>query len=111
MALQPVGYGTMRALRWPISLVLLLSACGTGERACDLVEDVPDRAELATIEQVQEVAEAARESDHERIRSIGEEVTSIMARRQGLEALGANLWVDVVQMPLDQLRRACSNLG
>jgi hypothetical protein len=34
-----------------------------------------------------------------------------MARRQGLEALGANLWVDVVQMPLDQLRRACSNLS
>jgi hypothetical protein len=112
MEREPVGYRGMRALRpSAISLVLLLSACGTGERACDLVEDVPERAELTTIEQVQEVAEAARESEVERIRKIGENLRLNLARRQALEALATDLFVDVVQTNLDQLRRACSSLG
>lgn len=102
----------MRALlRSVIALVFLLSACGTGERACDLVEDVPDRVELATVEQIQDVAEAARESGVERIRTIGEELTTNLARGQALESLAAGLAIEVIQTNIDELRRACSNLG
>jgi hypothetical protein len=112
MEREPVGYRGMRALRpSAISLVLLLSACGTGERACDLVEDVPDRVELATVEQVREVAEAARESDVPEIRTIGRDLTNNLARGQALESLAAGLAIEVIQTNIDELRRTCANLS
>ena len=112
MWLKPVGYGSMRAVRRPvISLVLLLSACGTGEQACDLVEDLPERVELATVEDVEAVAEAARDSDVPEIRRIGRDLTANLSRGQAFEALAPGLALDVIQINIDDLRNACANLG
>jgi hypothetical protein len=94
-----------------VSLLLVLSACGSGERACDLLEDLPDRADRMSIEQIQEVADAARASDRPRIRAIGEELTLNLARRQALETILAGAPIELMQMNLDALRQACANLA
>lgn len=94
-----------------VSLVVVLSACGgTGERACDLLEDLPDRADRMSIEQMQGVADAARESEVAEIRALGEELIANLARRQSLEGLAPGLAVEVLQTNLDALRQACRNL-
>jgi hypothetical protein len=95
-----------------VALVVVLSACGgTGERACDLLGDLPERAEFASREQLLEVADAARESDVAEIRMIGQELTTNMARGQAFERLAPGLALDVIQFNLDDLRRACRDLG
>jgi hypothetical protein len=103
----------MRGLRASlVSLVVLLSACGgTGERACDLVDDLPARAGSATVEDLREVAEAARGSDEQRIRTIGESLTNTLARARVLEELAAGLAAEVLQMNIDDLRQACRSIS
>jgi hypothetical protein len=89
----------------------ILTACGSGEPACDLLEDVPERADRTSIEQLQEVADAARESEVPEIRTIGRDLTESLARRQALEGLAPGLAVEVLQMHLDALRQACQRLA
>jgi hypothetical protein len=99
----------LRTLLVPV--VLVLTACGgSGERACDLLEDVPDRAGQATLEEVNEVAEAAREAEATEIRSIGEELAVNLNRRRALESLAPGSFLDVIQANLDDLRRTCRDL-
>jgi hypothetical protein len=94
-----------------VSVVLALSACGgSGERACDLLEDVPDRAGQASLEQLEEVADAARESETAEIRDIGEQLSGNLARRHVFERLATGSFLDVIQANLDELRRACRDL-
>jgi hypothetical protein len=94
-----------------LSVVIVLSACGgTGERACDLLEDVPDRAGQAGVEQLEEVAEAARSSETAEIRNIGEELAVNLTRRRVFERLATGSFLDVIQANLDELRRACRDL-
>jgi polyhydroxyalkanoate synthesis regulator phasin len=110
MAREPVGYGAVRATAF-VTLAIFLSACaGTGEQACDLLDDLPGRADRMSVEQMQEVADAARESDVPRIRALGEELTANLARMQSLEGLAPGAAVEVLQLNLDALRQACRNL-
>jgi hypothetical protein len=104
----------MNALRALIVLVVFaLSACGgaDGERACVLLEDVPDEVEEATVERVTAVAQAARESEVSELRTLGERLAQNLARGQALERLAAGAFLEVVQADLDDLRRACGDLG
>jgi hypothetical protein len=112
MGWDPVGYGGVNGLgRSVVSFLVVLSACGgTGERACDLLNDLPDRADRMSFEQMQEVADAARESEVAEIRALGQELTANLARRLSLERLAAGLAVEVLQMNLDALRQACRTL-
>jgi len=94
-----------------LSVVIVLSACtGSGERACGLLEDVPDRAAQASAEELNEVAEAARESETAEIRNIGEEFSVNLTRRRVFERLATGSFLDVIQANLDELRRACRDL-
>ena len=95
-----------------VALLVLLSACsGTGERACDLLDDLPDRADRTSIEQLQEVAEAATESEVSEIRALGQDLNETLARGPGLESLAPGLFVDVLQTNIDALRQACQRLA
>ena len=104
----------MNALRALVVLVVLaLSACGGAEeeRACVLLEDVPDQVEEATVEGVTAVAEAAQDSEVSELRALGEKLAQNLARGPALERLAAGLFLEVVQADLDDLRRACGDLG
>jgi hypothetical protein len=104
----------MNALRALVVFVALaLSACGGSddERACVLLEDVPDQAEEATLEGVTAVARAAQESEVTELRTLGERLAQNLARGQALERLAGGLFLEVVQADLDDLRRACGDLG
>ena len=101
----------MRALGTSIALVALLTACGTGERACDLLEDVPDRADRTNVGELLELADAAVESDLPEIRELGQQLRTIVAQRRSLEGLAPGLAVDALQTNLDAFRRTCSNLA
>jgi hypothetical protein len=96
-----------------VIVVLALSACGGAddERACVLLEDVPDQAEEATLEGVTAVAQAAQESEVSELKAVGERLAQNLTRSQALERLGAGLFLEVVQSDLDALRRACGDLG
>jgi hypothetical protein len=101
----------MRTQTLLVSVAFVLSACtGSGERACGLLEDVPDRAGQASVEQVNEVAEAARESETAEIRDLGEDLSVNLTRRRVLERLATGSFQDVIQANLDELRRACRDL-
>ena len=101
----------MRTRTLLVSVAFVLSACtGSGERACGLLEDVPDRAGQASLEQLEEVADAARESETAEIRDIGEQLSGNLARRQVFERLATGSFLDVIQANLDELRRACRDL-
>ena len=95
-----------------LGAVLLLAGCaGTpDERACGLLEDVPDRAGQASVEQVREVAETAREAESAELRSIGEQLALNLARRRVLENLAPGSFIEVIQANVDELRRACRDL-
>ena len=94
-----------------VSVGLLLVACTPGgDEACGLLEDVPERVGQASVEQVNEVAEAAAESETAEIRDIGEELSVNLARRRVLERLATGSFQDVIQANLDGLRRACRDL-
>lgn len=95
-----------------LGAVLLLAGCaGTpDERACGLLEDVPDRVGQASVGQLNEVAEAARVAESAELRSIGEQLALNLARRRALENLAAGSFIDVIQANVDELRRACSDL-
>jgi hypothetical protein len=104
----------MNALRVLVVLVVLaLSACGGAddERACVLLEDVPDRVEEATVEGVTAVAQAAQESEVSELRALGERLAQNLTRSQALERLAAGAFLEVVQADLNDLRRACGHLG
>ena len=103
----------MSALRaLAVFVVFALSACGGAddERACVLLEDVPDPVEEATVEGVTAVAEAAQESEVSELRALGERLAQNLTRSQALERLSAGLFLEVVQADLDDLRRACGDL-
>jgi hypothetical protein len=94
-----------------LSAVIVLSACtGSGEQACGLLEDVPDRAGQASVEQLEEVAEAARSSETAEIRNIGEELAVNLTRRRVFERLATGSFLDVIQANLEGLRQACRDL-
>ncbi|MGH2547349.1 MAG: hypothetical protein ACRDHJ_10795 [Actinomycetota bacterium] len=94
-----------------VSVALVLSACtGSGERACDLLEDVPNRVGGASLEQMNEVADAARESDNAEIRTVGEELAVNLTRRRVLESLAPGSFLDVIQANVDAVRGACRDL-
>jgi hypothetical protein len=94
-----------------VSVALLLAACTAGtEEACGLLEDVPDRVGQAGVEQLNEVAEAAGESETAEIRNIGEQLAVNLTRRRVLESLAPGSFLDVIQANLDDLRRACRDL-
>ena len=66
----------MNALRaLVVFVVFALSACGgsDGERACVLLDDVPDQAEEATLEGITAVAQAAQESEVLELRTSGKD--------------------------------------
>lgn len=93
------------------SIGLLLAACAMGpDETCGLLEDVPDRAGQASVEQVREVAETAREAESAELRSIGEQLALNLARRRVLENLAPGSFIEVIQADLDELRRACRDL-
>ena len=104
----------MNALRAPLVFVVFvvfaLTACGGGddERACVLLED---EAVDTTLEGVAAVAQAAQESEAPELRALGDELAQNLARSPALERLASGLTLDVVQPDLDDLRRACENLG
>jgi hypothetical protein len=66
---------------------------------------------LLTSAQVEELSEAALESDSAEIRAIGEQVASTLRQREGLENLAPSLSVDILESELHTLRRACRDLG
>ena len=103
----------MRALApLVLSIAIVLGACGgTGERACDLLEDIPGRFVRADPDEVREVADAARESEVEQIRTIGDELALNIARAPALETILAGGPAKIIQMNLDELRRVCQNLA
>ena len=95
-----------------VLVALVLTACtGSGERACGLLEDVPDRAGQASVEQVREVAEAAQEAEAAEIRTVGDELAQNLTRRRVLENLAPGSFLDVIQANLEDLRQACRSLG
>lgn len=110
---EGVPYGAVRALaRLVLSIAIVLGACaGTGERACDLLEDVPGQFVRADSDEVREVADAARESEVEEIRTIGDELALNIARAPALETILAGGPAKLIQMNLDKLRRVCQNLA
>jgi hypothetical protein len=96
-----------------VLVVLALSACGGADdkRACVLLENVPDQAEEATLEGVTAVAKAAQDSEVSELRALGERLAQNLARGPALERLAAGSFLEVVQTDLDDLRRACGDLG
>jgi hypothetical protein len=96
-----------------VLVVLALSACGGAddERACVLLEDVPDQAEEATLEGVTAVAQAAQDSEVSELRALGERLAQNLTRSQVLERLAPGSFLEVVQTDLEDLRRACGGLG
>jgi hypothetical protein len=102
----------MNALRALIVFVALaLSACGgADERTCALLGDVPDQVGDATVEEVEGVAQAARESEVPELRTLGDRLTLNLARGRALERLAAGAFLDAVQADFDALRRACGDL-
>ena len=108
------GCPEMNASRALVVLVVLaLSACGGAddERACVLLEEVPDQAEEATLEGVTAVAQAAQDSEVSELRALGERLAQNLTRSQVLERLAPGSFLEVVQTDLDDLRRACGDLG
>ena len=104
----------MNALRVLVALVVLaLSSCGGGDdkRACVLLEDVPDQVEEATLEGVTAMAQAAQESEVSELRALGERLARNLTRSQALERLAPGAFLEVVQADLNDLRRACGDLG
>lgn len=104
----------MSALRaLVVILVFALSACGGAddEPACVLLEDVPDRAEQTTLEGITAVAQAAQDSEVPELRPLGERLAQSLTRSQALERLAPGSFLEVVQADLDELRRACGDLG
>ena len=94
-----------------VFVAFILRACGgADERTCALIGDMPDQVGDATLEEVTEVAQAARESDASELRSLGERLTGNLARSRALERLGAGIFLEVVQADLDDLRGACGEL-
>jgi hypothetical protein len=92
-------------------LAAVLTGCGSGERACDLLEDVPDRADRTNVEELLDVADAAAESDLPEIRTLGGELRTIVAQRRSLEGLAPGLAVDALQTNLDAFRQTCQGLA
>jgi hypothetical protein len=96
-----------------VFVVFALSACGGAddERACVLLEDVPEQVEEATVEGVTAVAQAAQDSEVSELRALGERLAQNLTRGPALERLAAGAFLEVVQADLDDLRRACGDLG
>jgi hypothetical protein len=96
-------------LRVVTCLVLLVAACdpGQGERACLLLEELPSQLSEARLEQLEELAAAARQSQTAEIRSIGERITTTLDQRHALENLAAGATIEVLAVELDELGRAC----
>jgi hypothetical protein len=102
----------MNAFRGVIVFVVLaLSACsGADESTCALLGDVPDQVGDATVEQVEAVAQAARESEVPELSTLGDRLTLNLARGPALERLAAGAALEAIQADLDALRRACADL-
>jgi hypothetical protein len=94
-----------------VSVAFALSACGgADERTCALLEEIPDQVGDATLEQVEGVARAARESEVPELNTLGDRLTLNLARAPALERLAAGAFLEVVQADLNGLRRACGGL-
>lgn len=96
-----------------IFVVLALSACGGAddERACVLLEDIPEQVGEATLEGITAVASAAQDSEVPELRALGERLAQNLTRSQAFERLAPGSFLEVVQADLDDLRRACGDLG
>ena len=102
----------MNALRVLVVLAVLApGACGgaDGERACVLLDDVPDQVEEATLEGVTAVAQAAQESEVLELRALGERLARNLTRSQALERLAPGRSSRSSRLTLNDLR-ACGNL-
>jgi hypothetical protein len=111
---RPNGCPEMNGLcALAVFVVLVLSACGGAddEQACVLLEDVPDQVEEATLEGVTAVAEAAQDSEVSEFRALGDRLAQNLTRSQVLERIAPGSFLEVVQTDLDDLRRACGDLG
>jgi hypothetical protein len=94
-----------------VFVAFALSACGcSDEQTCALLGDMPDQVGDATLEQVEGVAQAARESEVSELKTLGDRLTLNLARAPALERLAAGAFLEVVQADLDALRRACAEL-
>lgn len=102
----------MNALRALIVFVAFaLSACGgADERTCALLGDIPDQVGDATLEEVEEVARAAQESEVSELRPLGDRLAVNLTRSRVLERLAPGSFLEIVQADLDALRRACGEL-
>lgn len=89
--------------------VLLLAACspGQGERACLLLGELPSRLSEARLEQLQELATAARQSAMAEIRSIGDRIMTTLDQRHALENLAPGATLELLAVELDELGSAC----
>lgn len=102
--------------RMRTAMVLVLTwvavtACkaGVGEAACGLLDDFPSRVAQASVDEVEELAETAMESDTAEIRVIGEQIALNLSRRHALENLAPGASIDVLEADVASLREACRN--
>jgi hypothetical protein len=89
-----------------------MTACNAGgqEQACGLLEDLPPRTAQTSVDQLEEVAEAARESETAKIRKIGQQLSLNLGRTRLFESLAPGSAVEIVDANLEDLRQACRDL-
>jgi len=108
----PTGGKLLRGATLLVLIGLATAACNAGgEEACERLDEFPEQVAEATLADVEELADAALDSDTPPIRAVGEQLTSLLTGRQALENLAPGASVDVLQSELQKLESACSNSG
>ena len=102
----------MRGATLLVLIGLATAACNAGgEEACERLDEFPEQVAEATLADVEELADAALDSDTEGIRAVGQQLTMLLERRQALENLAPGASLDVLQTEVDKLQSACSDSG